>query len=79
MTQSSFLDARLQPCKVDQAAFMRVTLAKVATSPFERVSAQALQGGLRVPDDLPDVPATAGSGGEGNNSIGADLEMGETL
>ena len=79
MTQSSFLDARLQPCKVDQAAFMRVTLAKVATSPFERVSAQALQGGLRVPDDLPDSPAAAGSGGEGNNCIGADLEMGETL
>lgn len=49
-----WLDLQLQPCDKAQAAFMRVALRKVATTPRERTHARTLQadfGGLD--DDLP--------------------------
>ncbi|MGN6527626.1 MAG: methyltransferase domain-containing protein [Burkholderiaceae bacterium] len=63
MTQSAWLDANVQPCAKDKAAFMRVTLRKIATTPRERTVARTMRadfGGLD--DDLPlaaDVPAAA--------------------
>lgn len=47
-----YLDARLQPCRQDGAHFMRVRLARTATSLAERMTARTMQadfGGL--PDD----------------------------
>ncbi len=54
MTQSQWLDMKLQPCAQQQAAFMKVTLRKVATTLRERTVARTMQadfGGLD--DDLP--------------------------
>lgn len=51
MTQSAFLDDRLAPCARDRAAFMRVTLTKVKTTPHERMIAQTLQAQFQLPDD----------------------------
>ncbi|MEO8525386.1 MAG: methyltransferase domain-containing protein [Caldimonas sp.] len=48
---STYLDAQLQPCAKDAAAFMRVTLRKTVTTDAERTTARALQSDLRVPDD----------------------------
>jgi hypothetical protein len=48
-----WLDARLRPCEQPLAAFMKVTLRKVATTPQERTRARVMQadfGGLD--DDL---------------------------
>jgi len=48
-----WLDARLKPCEKPQAAFMKLTLRKVATTPLERTTARVMQadfGGLD--DDL---------------------------
>ena len=52
IARAGWLDARLRPCEQAAAAFMRVTLRKVATSPRERTLARAMRadfGGL--PDD----------------------------
>jgi SAM-dependent methyltransferase len=49
MTQSQWLDTGLKPCAKDQAAFMRVTLRKIATTPRERTVARTMRadfGGL---------------------------------
>ena len=49
MTQSQWLDAQVQPCTKDKAAFMRVTLRKIATTPRERTVARTMRadfGGL---------------------------------
>jgi hypothetical protein len=46
-----YLDAGGQPCEAGAAALMRVVLRKVATSPAERMHAQAMQPQLRLPDD----------------------------
>jgi hypothetical protein len=49
MTQSQWLDANVQPCTKDKAAFMRVTLRKIATTPRERTVARTMRadfGGL---------------------------------
>jgi SAM-dependent methyltransferase len=46
-----YLDAAGQPCEAGAAALMRVVLRKVATSPAERMHAQAMQPQLRLPDD----------------------------
>lgn len=53
LADSTYLDESLQPCAQPQAAFMRVVLRKVATSPWERMQAQALQADVRLPDDEP--------------------------
>lgn len=52
MAASGWLNARLQPCVQADAAFMRVVLRKIATSPRERTLARTMRadfGGL--PDD----------------------------
>jgi SAM-dependent methyltransferase len=51
LADSSFLDEALRPCAQPNAAFMKVVLRKIPTTDWERMQAQALQGGLRVPDD----------------------------
>lgn len=48
---SSYLDERVQPCEQDKAAFMRMTLRKIETTPAERMHAQAMQAEVRLPDD----------------------------
>lgn len=66
VSASQYLDLKLQPCEQANAAFMRVVLHKVATSPRERTTARTMQADLRLPDDLPfdderalDTPAAA--------------------
>jgi hypothetical protein len=57
LSQSQWLDARLQPCDKPEAAFMRVALRKIATTPRERTTARTMRadfGGLDA-DDLVDV------------------------
>jgi hypothetical protein len=39
---SQWLDTRCQPCRKDQAAFMRIVLQKVVTTPAERTGARIL-------------------------------------
>ncbi|XHS77690.1 methyltransferase domain-containing protein [Burkholderiaceae bacterium UC74_6] len=53
LTQSSWLDAQLRVCEQADAAFMRVTLTKVSTTPRERTTARTMQADLRLPDDDP--------------------------
>jgi len=63
MTASQWLDAKVQPCAKEQAAFMRVALRKIATTPRERTVARTMRadfGGLdddAIPAD--DMPARA--------------------
>jgi hypothetical protein len=58
MASSSWLDLQLQPCRQEQAAFMRVLLHKVATTPQERNRARVMQADFGgVADDA--VPAHA--------------------
>ena len=54
MGQSSWLDLNLQPCAKDEAAFMRVTLQKVATSAQERNTARVMRADFAgLDEDLP--------------------------
>lgn len=48
---SGWLDGQLQPCAQAQAAFMKLTLRKVATSPHERTIARAMQADFGGLDD----------------------------
>jgi hypothetical protein len=48
---STWLDVSLKPCARDQAAFMRVVMEKVLTTPFERTGARAMSGRLTQMDD----------------------------
>jgi SAM-dependent methyltransferase len=48
---STYLDAALQPCQKDQAAFMRVVLVKVQTTPQERMTARVMRPDFALPDD----------------------------
>jgi SAM-dependent methyltransferase len=43
IVQSSWLDLRLEPCAQDAAAFMRVHLRKIATTPRERTTARTMR------------------------------------
>jgi hypothetical protein len=46
-----WLDSKLAPCQEDQAAFMKVKLKKVSTTPHERSMARTMQpdfGGVEV-------------------------------
>jgi hypothetical protein len=52
MSASSWLDAALKPCEKEQAAFMRVVLAKQETTLQERTTARTLQADLQLPDDI---------------------------
>lgn len=51
IASSTYLDERVQPCEQGQAAFMRLTLRKIETTPAERMHAQAMQPQVRIPDD----------------------------
>jgi len=54
-TASGWLDLALKPCAKEQAAFMKLVLKKVETTPAERTQARTFQPELRLPDDA--VPA----------------------
>lgn len=63
---STYLDLQLKPCSREGAAFMRLVLRKVETTPVERTTARTLQSDLRLPQDPVDarhlyrqVPAAA--------------------
>jgi predicted O-linked N-acetylglucosamine transferase (SPINDLY family)/SAM-dependent methyltransferase len=51
VAQSTWLDLQLAPCQKETAAFMKMTLRKVPTTPRERTLARAMQADLRLPDD----------------------------
>jgi SAM-dependent methyltransferase len=51
IASSSFLDLQLKACGREQAAFMRLVLRKVETTPQERTTARTMQSDLRLPDD----------------------------
>jgi SAM-dependent methyltransferase len=53
LAQSVWLDAQLNTCEQPDAAFMRVTLRKIPTTPRERTTARTMQADLRLPDDDP--------------------------
>ena len=56
MATSTWLDAQVQPCRKEQAAFMRVTLRKIATTPQERNHARVMRADFGGVEDDP-VPA----------------------
>jgi SAM-dependent methyltransferase len=55
MQSSSYLDLELKEAPRERAAFMRVTLEKVATTPRERMVARTMSAALDVPDDALDA------------------------
>jgi SAM-dependent methyltransferase len=59
MIESTWLDLQLQPCAQAQAAFMRVALKKVLTTPQERNHARVMRADFGgVPDDPMPVPVS---------------------
>ena len=50
--QSGWLDMNLGECAKEQAAFMRLTLVKVETTPRERMVARTMNPDAMLPDDL---------------------------
>jgi SAM-dependent methyltransferase len=59
MVHSTWLDLQLKPCAKEQAAFMRVHLRKIETTPRERMTARTMRpdfGGIDD-DDTPPAPA----------------------
>jgi SAM-dependent methyltransferase len=48
---SCYLDMQLQPCGQERAAFMRLSLKKIPTTPHERTIARTMQANWIVPDD----------------------------
>jgi len=52
--QSCYLDLELRDAPRERAAFMKVTLAKVATSPRERMTARTMSANVQLPDDALD-------------------------
>ena len=52
---STYLDLSLKDCGREQAAFMRLVLAKQETTLAERTAARTLQAGIRVPEDAVDT------------------------
>lgn len=53
IASSSYLDMQLHPCTRENAAFMRLTLKKVLTTPRERMDAQTMDAALHAPEDMP--------------------------
>ncbi len=51
IASSSYADLESRDCGRESAAFMRVLLRKIETTPQERMLAQAMQPGIRIPDD----------------------------
>ena len=60
MKQSTWLDQGLQPCDRNEAAFMRLVLAKVETTAAERTVARTMQADLGVPNDSQHQPKPSG-------------------
>ena len=59
IAESTWLDAQVKPCAQEAAAFMRVTLRKIATTPYERTVARTMRADFgEIEDDLP-PPACA--------------------
>ncbi|CAN5232078.1 hypothetical protein BH09PSE6_BH09PSE6_24540 [soil metagenome] len=59
IAQSQWLDAQVKPCAREQAAFMKVRLRKVATTPRERTHARSMQADFGgIPDDRWALPGT---------------------
>lgn len=59
IARSSWLDSQTRPCSKDQAAFMKLTLRKIETTPHERTVARAMQpdfGGLDADEDWATPP-----------------------
>jgi hypothetical protein len=52
---SCYLDLELREAPRERAAFMRVTLEKVVTTPRERMVARTMSPALEVPDDTLDA------------------------
>jgi len=52
---SCYLDLELREAARERAAFMRVTLEKVVTTPRERMTARTMSPTLDVPDDTLDA------------------------
>jgi len=53
VAQFTYLDDALRECQRDKAAFMRVVLAKIETTPRERTTARVMRADFALPDDLP--------------------------
>ena len=51
LISSAYADLALKPCRRETAAFLQVLLRKVETTPQERMIAQAMQPGIRLPED----------------------------
>jgi SAM-dependent methyltransferase len=51
MATSQWLDVAVQPCAKEQAAFMRVTLRKIATTPRERTTARTMRADFGALED----------------------------
>ena len=53
MSQFQWLDSKLTPCEEDQAAFMKVKLKKIRTTPHERAVARTMQSDFgSIPEDI---------------------------
>jgi SAM-dependent methyltransferase len=50
--QFTYLDDALKECGREKAAFMRVVLAKIETTPRERTTARVMRADFALPDDL---------------------------
>lgn len=62
---STWLDLQVQPCPKEQAAFMRVHLRKIATTPRERMTARTMRpdfGGIADDDIFGFAPAPSPAG-----------------
>jgi len=62
IAKSQWLDASVQPCAKGQAAFMRVTRKKIATTPRERTTARTMRadfGGLASDEQFDEDAAYA--------------------
>jgi SAM-dependent methyltransferase len=59
VAEFGYLDESLRPCGRESAAFMRVTLNKIETTPRERTTARVMRADFALPDDLVfEAPAT---------------------
>ncbi|HEU4457629.1 MAG TPA: methyltransferase domain-containing protein [Methylibium sp.] len=59
IARSGWLDVNVQPCPHERAAFMRITLRKIETTPRERTVARTMRADFALPDD--ELPSQAGS------------------
>jgi hypothetical protein len=64
IAEFSWLDTQLRPCDKAGAAFMKLTLRKIATSLRERMNARTMRADFGgIPDDLPaDATASEAAG-----------------